>query len=387
MTKRFGAAPRGEVSYPTATPGAFVPLLGVAIVALLLEACSPSEGKTNGAEGPPPARVQVVTAVPRAVPRTISSVGSLESPDMTTVASEIESRVLELDVPEGRRVEKGHVLAQLDDSEARAALRVAAARLQNARDRLRRLQSLRKESVSSEQAYDDARSEFDAASAAHDEAQTRLEKTTIRAPFAGALGLRQVSMGQYVDGGTAIVEVTQVDPLELVFSIPQRYVGELELGQKVLGVVGRCGAEFEGTVDVIDPRVDPGTRSVRLQASVPNPKGALYPGMAVSLRIVVGEIEDAILVPQEAIVRQGTRHIVYTLDAENRAQQQTVALGRFFEDSVHVREGIEPGARVVAAGQQKLRPDRATEPGPFEPTRNPNLALGSGGPDGCRDGV
>ena len=408
MTERFRTARPGGASNPTATPGSSAPAIIIAGIAVplaastvllaactvllaactvLLAACGASEGTTGGGDGPPPARVQIVSAEPGAIPRTISSVGSIKSPDMTTVASEIESRVLELDVPEGRPVERDHILVQLDDSEARAALRVAGARLQNAQDRLRRLQSLRDESVSSEQAYDDAKSEFDAAKAARDEAQTRLEKTTIRAPFDGVLGLRQVNLGQYVDGGTAIVEITQVDPLELVFSIPQRFVGELELGQKVLGVVGRCGPEFEGAVDVIDPRVDPTTRSVRLQASIPNPKGVLYPGMAVSLRLIVGEIEDAILVPQEAIVRQGTRHIVYTLDDEDRAQQQTVTLGRFFEDAVHVRDGIPAGARVVAAGQQKLRPDRATEPVPFEPTRNPNLALGSDGPDGCREGA
>ncbi len=360
--------------------------LAVGFLPLVLAACGSSEGSSSAASARPPVRVQVVTATPQRLPRTIASVGSLESPDMTTVASEIEGRVVALDVPEGRRVEEGHVLAQLDDAEARAALRVTRARRRNAQDRLKRLESLRAESVSSEQTYDDALAEFEAASAATDEAQTRLDKTTIRAPFAGVLGLRQVNLGEYVDGGTALVELTQVDPLELVFSIPQRFVADLALGQTVLGVVGRCGPSFEGTVDVIDPRVDRTTRSVRLQARVPNPEGALYPGMAVSLQLVVGEIEDAIVVPQESIVRQGTRHVVYTVDDEGRAQQHTVSLGSFFADGVHVREGIAPGARVVAAGQQKLRPGSPTEPVPFEPTENPNLALG-GRAAGCRDGA
>jgi membrane fusion protein (multidrug efflux system) len=331
--------------------------------------------------------VQVVTAEPRVLPRTIASVGSLESPDMTTVASEVEGRVVDLDVPEGRRVEAGHVLARIDDAEARAALSVTRARLTNARDRLRRLETLHAERVSSLQAYDDAKSEFDAAQGAYDEAETRLEKTTVRAHFTGVLGLRQVNLGQYVEAGTAIVELTQVDPLELVFGIPQRFASDLAVGQTVRGVVGRCGPSATGRVDVIDPRVDPASRSLRLQASVPNPKGALYPGMAVSLRLVVGEIRDAIVVPQEAIVRQGTKHIVYTLDAEDRARQHEVVLGRFLDDGVHVKDGVASGERVVAAGQQKLRPGSATEPLPFEPTDNPNLELGRGGSDGCGDGA
>jgi membrane fusion protein (multidrug efflux system) len=357
-----------------------------ALLLLLLSACAGGEDAPEVGSGPPLARVQIVTVEPRTLPRTISSVGSLDSPDMTTVASEIEGRVVALDVPEGRRVEAGHVLARLDDAEARAAQSIAQARLTNARDRLRRLESLRAQSVSSEQAYDDAKSEFEAATGAWEEARTRLEKTAIAAPFAGVLGLRQVNPGQYVDSGDAIVELTQVDPLDLVFSIPQRFVSELALGQRVLGVVGRCGARFEGTVDVIDPRVDPATRSVRLQAMVPNPEGALLPGMAVSLKLVVGEIPGAIVVPQEAVVRQGTKHVVYSLDADDRARQHAVLLGRFFEDGVHVQNGIAAGSRVVAAGQQKIRPGDATDPVPFEPTENPNLALGRADPGGCADG-
>ena len=127
--------------------------------------------------------------------------------------------------------------------------------------------------MSSEQALDDAVAEFDAAQGAVDESQTRLLKTRIRAPFDGMLGLRQVNQGQYLESGTPVVEITQVDPLELEFGLPQRYAAELEVGQVVLGTVDQCGQRFEARVDAIDPRVDPGTRAVRLQAMVPNENG------------------------------------------------------------------------------------------------------------------
>ena len=329
----------------------------------------------------PPVRVQMVVAEPRQLPRTLTSVGSLESTDMATVSAEVEGRIVALDLPEGRRVEQGHVLARIDDAESRAALSVARARRTNARDRLARLEKLRRQSVSSEQAYDDAKAEFDAASGAFVEARTRLEKTTITAPFTGVLGLEQVNVGQYVESGTPVVEITRIDPLELRFSIPQRFAADLEVGQKVVGRVGSCGAGFDGEVTAIDPRVDVATRSVRLEASVPNPEGALFPGMAVSLRLVVGEIPGALVVPQEAVVRQGTKHVVYVIDAENVAAPRNVTLGRFFVDGVHVRSGIEPGARVVTAGQQKLRPGATVDPEPFVPVDNPNLELGSAGLD------
>lgn len=342
---------------------------------MLLGACGQG---TDAPRERPPVRVQVVTANPEALDRTLTSVGSFESPEMTTIASEVEGRVASLEIPEGQRVEAGHILAYLDDGEDRASLSVARARLKNARDRLKRLENLRAQSVSSEQAYDDARSEFDAAYGGFTEARTRLAKTTIATPFAGVLGLRMVNVGQYVQGGTEIVELTQVDPLELRFAVPQRYAADVAVGQRVVGRVGSCGTTFEGVVEAIDPRVDPATRSVRLQATVPNAGSNLLPGMAVSLRLVVGKIPDALVVPQEAIIRQGTKHVVYVLDAENRVESRTVTLGEFSPRGVHLVSGLEPGVRVIAAGhqRQKLRPGSVTAPEPFEPVDNPNLALG-----------
>jgi membrane fusion protein (multidrug efflux system) len=177
-----------------------------------------------------------------------------------------------------------------------------------------------------------------------------------------------------------VVEITQVHPLELRFSLPQRFRSELALGQTVIGMVGRCGPRFEGKVQAIDPRVDPATRTVRLHATVPNPDGSLHPGMAARVRLVVGEVTEALVVPQEAIVRQGTKHIVYTVDEQGAASSHQVSLGEFFVDGVHVTSGIQEGARVVVAGQQKLRPGSATQALPHQPTRNPNLDLGRFGP-------
>jgi len=353
--------------------------IGVLTLAIMAGGPACQEAELESAD-PPPVSVQLLTVVPTDVPRMLSAVGSLASPAMTTVASEMTGRVVRLDIPEGGPVERGHVLARLDDAEERAAVAVARARLDNARDRLARLELLRAESVSSQQAHDDANAEFEAAQGAFEEAASRLAKATIRAPFAGALGLRQLNVGQYVGPGTPIVEISQIDPLELVFSLPQRDLTELAPQQKVIGIVGRCGPRFEGRVMAIDPRIDPATRSVRLRARVANEDRVLHPGMAVRVRLVVGEFADALIVPQEAIVRQGTKHIVYAVDAAGLTQPREVDLGQFFVDGVQVRSGIESGARIVVAGQQKLRPGSAIRELPYEPTRNPNLDLGRFGP-------
>jgi membrane fusion protein (multidrug efflux system) len=353
---------------------------GIAAASALLWGCG-ADPSHEGNGGPPPIAVQVVTATASELPRTLAAVGSLQSPETTTVASEIAGTAVAIDIPEGRFVKAGHLLARLDDAEARASLSIARASLRNAEARLTRLQSLRESKVSSEQALDDAVADFDAAQGEVDESETHLLKTKIRAPFDGILGLRQVNQGQYLDSGDPVVEITQMDPLELEFGLPQRHAADLELDQVVFGTVGRCGQRFEARVDAIDPRVDPGTRAVRLQAVVPNEGGRLLPGMAVRVRLVIGTIPDAVVVPQEAIIRQGTKHLVYVLDDEDRAHQREVALGTFFVDGVHVPAGVDAGDRVVVAGHQKLRPGAPTRPQPYEPTENPNLELGWFGPE------
>ena len=325
----------------------------------------------------------MVTAEARPLPRTLSAVGSLESPDMTTVASEIAGKVVALDVPEGKRVEAGHVLARLDDAEGKASLSVASARLENARDRHARQGPLHEQGVASDQALQNALSELRGAEGAYQEAQTRLDQHTIRAPFAGVLGLRQVNLGQYVPAGQPIVELTLVDALELRFHLPQKDLPRLAPGQTVHGVVGRCEARFEGKVAAVDPRVDPETRMVGLQAVVKGEPGALHPGMAVRVRLLVGEVPDAILLPQEAIVRQGTKYVIYTMDEQSQAQPHEVTLGEFFVDGVHVTSGIAAGDRVVVSGQLKLQPGSKVAPQPFTPTRNSNLSVGRYGPADC----
>jgi membrane fusion protein (multidrug efflux system) len=268
----------------------------------------------------------------------------------------------------------------MDDAVAVAAGAGARARHKNAQERLVRRQTLRTKSVSSEQAYEDALAQFETAEGVLNQAETRLAKTVIRAPFSGVLGLRQISLGQYLEPGDAIVEITRVDLLELDFHLPQRHAGKLATGQVVLGMIGLCGARFEARVIAIDPRLDPSTRTVHLRASVPNPEGTLRPGMSARVRILVGELPDALLVPQEAIVRQGSRHIVFSLDAQHVAQQNDVSLGEFFVDGVHVVSGLSPGQTVVVAGQQRLRHGTPTEPAPYTPINNRNLDLGRYGP-------
>jgi membrane fusion protein (multidrug efflux system) len=318
------------------------------------------------------------------LPRAIATVGSLRSPQMTTVAAEIGGTLTAVDVPEGRAVEKGHVLARLDDTEARAAVAVARARHHEATERIERVRSLRGAGVSSAEELDGAIATYEATLGQLEEAEGRLADTVIRAPFDGVVGLRDAGLyaGSVVRTGDPIVQITRTGALEALFHVPQRHAQEIAVGQPVSGLEGVCGLRFDGRVNAIDPRVDPNTRMIGVLAVVPEPPEGLLSGMAIRVRVQVGEMPGSILVPQEAIVRQGTKFLAWVVDEESTASSREVVPGEYFVDGVHVREGLAPGDRVVTAGQQKLRPGAEVAPEEYRPIENPNLALGRLAPPG-----
>ena len=352
------------------------------LLALLVFACGgdapPGEGSPGdpGPRRPPPLPVQVATVEESELVRSLSAVGSLQSPETTVVAADISGLIEALDTPEGRLVRQGHVLARLDDAVPQAALRVAVAREKNARAELERVAPLFEDGVVPRRSYDAAVHELETSEGLLEEARTRLAKTEVRAPFTGVLSLRTAQLGQYVSSGDSIVQLTKIDPLELVFSVPEEDASKVHIGQIVEARVGRCGAAFEGVVEALDPMVDPDSRTLSIQARVPNREGVLRPGMSAQLRVVLGTGDMAVLMPRGALIRQGTRYLVYALDAENVITPREIVPGEYFLDEVEIRSGLEAGTRVVVAGHQKTRPGATVQPIPWEPVSNPLLTLG-----------
>ncbi|MGE0825873.1 MAG: efflux RND transporter periplasmic adaptor subunit [Candidatus Binatia bacterium] len=353
--------------------------IGILLVSVGCVSGCRSDGATSRGGPPgrgfPPIPVQTITVTPTELPRVIDETGSLESPQTAQLAAERAGRLVFLDIPEGQEVKAGHVLARIDYEQAQAAVEIAAARYENAQETLARLKTLPAKATS-QQALDDAQAQVKIAAAQLADAKVALRKTTVTAPFTGVLSLRQVSLGAYLDTGDPIVRLTQIRPLHLIFSLPQRYVSQVKIGQIVRGATSNCEEKFTARVSAIDPFLDPATRSVRIQAVVPNEAGRLLPGMATAVRLETATIPDAFLIPQEAVIRQGTKRLVYTVEPDGHAQSKEVALGLVFANQVHIEKGLQAGEVVVTAGHQKLRPGAKVEPQPYNPIDNPNVDLG-----------
>jgi membrane fusion protein (multidrug efflux system) len=336
----------------------------------------------GGVGAPPPLPVLAIAAARSTTTAEVEAVGSLRSPETSVLAADAAGLLVELDAPEGRQVERGHVLARIDDTEARAALQVAEARERNALATYDRVRPLVEDGVIPKQALDDAAAELETARGLVAESKAALGKYTVRAPFTGLVSIGTAERGEHLAAGTAIARLTRMDPLELVFGVPEEVAGKVRVGQTVTGRVGRCGELFEARVTALDPGLDATTRTLPVLAQVPNPDLSLRPGMSARVRVTVGERAEALVVPHEALVRQGTRYELWVVGEDGTASPRPVTVGAFATDWVEIASGLEEGEQVVVAGHQKLRPGAPVAPRPWLPTENPNLELG-GRTDEC----
>jgi membrane fusion protein (multidrug efflux system) len=303
--------------------------------------------------------VEVVTVTAEPLKREITAVGALRSNESITLRPEITGRVARISLEEGQRVRRGELLLVLDDAVYRAELAQAEANL----DRSRRLRDSGKKLFGDN--YISA-TEMDALQTAVkvDEAavalmRARLDKTRLLAPFDGVLGLRRVSVGDYLNPGQDIVNLENLNPIKLDFRVPETYLSELVVGQPLdIRVDAFAEQAFTGKVIAIEPRVTAEDRSVALRGEIPNDDLRLRPGLFARVDLVLSTREGALLLPEQAIVPQGEGHFVYRV-LDGKAVRTPVELGLRQDGRVEIQSGLSAGETVVTAGHLKLADGKA----------------------------
>ncbi|VFR67138.1 Probable RND efflux membrane fusion protein [plant metagenome] len=312
---------------------------------------APTTPAAPAAQKPVPVRTAAVQSVDFA--RSLAAVGSLRSDESVMLRPEVAGRIARLPFQEGQPVKRGQLLVQLDDAVARAELDQARANLSLAQSQNKRASSLQAEGFISQQARDEAGSNLKVQQAAVALAQARLDKMAIRAPFDGVVGLRGVSVGDYVDVGRDLAPLETIDPLKVDFRVPELYLGRVRVGQSLsLHFDALPGQSSPGEVIAVSPLVDAGGRSVLLRAQVPNPSGALRPGMFARVQLMV-ENTQALVVPESALSPSGAQQFVYRV-AGGHAQRVPVGIGERREGRVEILSGLAAGERVVVAGLQRI---------------------------------
>jgi len=310
----------------------------------------------KGAGAPAPAvMVEAITATTAPMPQTITAVGSLRSDESVTVRPEVAGRVIAIGFQEGRPVAKGATLVKLDPAINEAEVQQAKANLTLANAKYERALDLQKQGFISGQARDEAENNLKLAEAAAALAAARLAKTEIRAPFSGVIGLRSVSVGDYVKEGQDMVNLESIDPLKVDFRVPEVYLKQVQVGQTLqVSLDALPGRSYEGSVFAINPLVDAAGRAIVIRAQVRNADTALRPGMFARVRLLTKDERDALVLPEQALVPQGEDQYVFRV-VDGKATRTKVETGQRRDGRVEVLKGVAPGETIVTAGQLKLR--------------------------------
>lgn len=284
----------------------------------------------------------------------VAAVGSLRSNESVWIAPEIAGRVEDIPAQEGADVEAGAPVVALDARIYRAELAQAEASLALSEQNHRRAEELVAQGAGTQRALDEARASLAHDRAAIDLAKARLEKTRIAAPFAGVLGMRRVSTGAYVSPGDPIINLEQIDPLKIDFRVPESALAAVAPGGSIeITVDAIPGRSFGGEIYAVDPLVDEAGRSVVVRAHVPNPDRALRPGLFARVAVIVERRDDAILVPERAIVPFGEDSYVYRV-VDGAAALTKVVLGQRRDGEVEIREGLGARDVVITDGLLKI---------------------------------
>jgi len=316
-----------------------------------------------GAPGGPAVAVEVAAVKSARLQEDVSAIGTLRSNESVVVRPEISGRIIEINFVEGSPVRKGQLLVALDASVYAAEVQQARANLMLAETSFNRTAELEREKFVSSNAKDQALNALRVAQANVALAEARLAKTRINAPFDGVIGIRQVSVGDYVKEGQDLVTLEDISSLKVDFRLPELLLADLKRGQAVeVASDALPGRSYRATLDAIDPLVDQNGRAVILRARLKNTDGQLRPGMFVRTRLILAERPDALTVPEEALIPVGTDQYVYKV-TDGKANRVKVKTGLRRASQVEITEGLDAGDVVVTAGQLRLRDGTAVQVG------------------------
>jgi membrane fusion protein (multidrug efflux system) len=313
---------------------------------------------------PPPEAVTTIVAQQEKWPTTLSAIGTMAAVQGVTVSGDLPGIVDRIAFESGGSVREGDLLVQLDTRQEQAQLAAVEAARDLARLNFDRLQSLVNEGAITRADYDQSAAEQKQTEAKVEEIRATIARKTIRAPFSGILGIRQVNLGQYLSSGDPVVPLQSLDPIYVNFGVPQQDVGQVLIGRKVRVTTGDvAGVGLIGSVTAINSIVDEATRNVQVQATLANPNGTLRPGMFVQTEVMLGASRPVVTLPASAIsyAPYGDSVFVVTDFKDPKDQtyrgvrQQFVKLGPSRGDQIAVMSGLKPGEEVVSSGVFKLR--------------------------------
>ena len=313
---------------------------------------------------PPPTPVAAARATAESMPRYLEGIGSLASVHQVTLAPQLPGRVTRIMFESGAEVKKGDPVMQLDDAVEQGDLLNYQAMARLADANLKRNRALARNDFATQATIDQFQSQLDQARGMIAKTEAQIAQKRILAPFDGVLGVRQVDLGQYLQAGTPVVTLTDLDTLYANFTLPEQNRGAVAVGQPVeVRVDAFPDRVFEAKMTAIEPQIDPQTRTIKIQATLPNPGHVLLPGMYANARVVLTPQPDVVTIPETAVDYSAYGESVYVIREDGKtkdgkpalkAVQTFVETGTRHNGMVAILSGLKAGDLVVASGQIKL---------------------------------
>lgn len=324
-------------------------------------ACNRAESAGKGPGGPggpgggPPAMpVEAATARADTVVDAILATGQIEAMQSIELRPDVEGRLVHILVREGSSVARGTPLFKIDDAELKAQVAQITAERDLARQSLDRTRDLLGQKASSQAELERAEATMRSNEAQLELLKVRLDRTLVRSPFAGVMGQRRVSLGDYVTTDTKLAALQTVSPQRASFQVPERYADQLKEGQRVsFRVASLPGREFTGRVDFVDPVVQLPGRTITVKAQVPNPRRELQAGMFIEARLATATRPNAVVIPEDAILPLQGSNFVWVV-ANGKATKRQVELGVRTPGFVEIKSGVQKAEQVVVGGQERL---------------------------------
>lgn len=298
--------------------------------------------------------VRALTMVSQSYSNRIFTTGSIVANEEVQLRPETSGRITRLTLNEGRSVRKGDVLVKINDADLQAQLLRTKLQLELAQLRETRQKALLENRAIAQEDYDVALNQLNTVSAEIELIQAQIEKTEIRAPFDGVIGLRNISEGSYISPSNVVATLQDFDNVKIDFSIPERYAAFVRTGDKITFTRQGSDQTYEGTIMAIEPRIDAATRTLQLRATAANPGRNIIPGAFVEISFQLREIPDALMVPSEAIIPELGGNSVFVFD-NGVARRKRVETGTRTETMVQVVEGLSDGDTVLTTGMLQLR--------------------------------
>ncbi|GAB4400507.1 MAG: efflux RND transporter periplasmic adaptor subunit [Microscillaceae bacterium] len=302
----------------------------------------------------PPVKGMIVKKA--ALQNRIKVTGTLLPDEEVSVTSEVAGRVVSINFAEGQQVSQGTLLVKINDAELRAQLERLKAQVQLYENREFRQRKLLEKGGVSQDEYEGIVAELNAFRAQVKETQAQIQRTEIRAPFAGIVGLRQVSNGSYINPGTSVVRLVNQQRLKVEFSVPEKYANAVRAGQKILVSGESLSEALPAQIYAIEPKINLETRTLTVRAYLNNSDNRLVPGAFVDIAIILEELENAIEVPTVAVIPElgGQKVFIYK---QGKAIYTPVKTGLRGEQTVQITEGLAPGDTLITSGILNVRPD------------------------------